>query len=264
MTLKPDEKANILIEGPIGTGKTTSLITIPDCGKELFILACEPGIHTIMGDTDPEKVHWHYISPAKTDWDTLIDNAEKMNKLPMDALQKMPGMNKHEYRQFIEVLTTLANFKCDRTGEEFGAADDWGTDRVLAIDGLSGLSKMSLQLVCGAKPIKSQPEWLCAQDNLRNFLDKVTADTKCSTVLIAHTAKKENFITGGTHLTVSTIGQALAPDVPKFFDEVIFAERRADKFWWSTVEPNIDLKSRVLPLQDEIEPDFKLIFGDGE
>lgn len=261
MTLKKDEKINVLLHGPIGTGKTTSLKTVVDCGKELFILATEPGIHTIMGATSEEKVHWHYVQPAKTPWDVLIDNAEKINKLPMSALQGLPGLNKSGYVQFIEVLSTLADFTCDRTGKNFGPVDDWGPERVLAVDGLSGISKMSLQLVCGAKPIKTQPEWGVAQDNLRNLLDKLTSDTKCSFVMLAHTARKENKLDGGTYITVSTIGQALAPDIPKFFDEVVYANRIGTKFSWSTIEGNVDLKSRILPLEEDIKPDFSQIFG---
>lgn len=263
MPIKPDEKVNVLIEGPIGSGKTTSLKTIPECGKELFILATEPGITSILSDTDESKVHWHYVPPAKTSWETLIDNAEKVNKFPMDALQKMPGLNKGDYHQFIEVLSSLANFKCDRTGKEYGPVDALGPNCVLAIDGLTGLSKMAMQLVVGAKPIKTQPEWGVAQDNLRNFLDKFTSDTLCSTVLIAHTSKKEDRLNGGFITTVDTIGQALSPDVPKFFDEVIMAVRDGDKFHWSTMEARADLKTRLLTWEENIEPTFEHFFGKG-
>lgn len=270
MTLKTNEKANILLEGPIGTGKTSSLKTIlNETDKELFVLATEPGIHTILGElaeTDKTgRVHWHYVSPAKVEWDTLLSNASQINKLPMEALQKT-NMSKSEYKQFIEVLSALADFTCQRPdcpcgNKSFGPVDSWGPERVLAIDGLTGLSKMAMDLVTGAKPIKTLPEWGVAQDNLRRLLDKLTTDTACSFVLIAHMDKKQNQITGGTYLTVSTLGQALAPDIPKFFDEVIYAYRQGDGFFWSTVEANTDLKSRILPLEEEITPTFAHFFG---
>lgn len=270
--LKPGEKANILIEGTIGTGKTTSLLTIlTETDRELFIMATEPGIHTIMtGLTEEQdaRLHWHYVPSASTDWDILIENAELVNKLPMDALQKC-SMNRSEYQQFIQVYAGLADFTCQKPNcacgnKSFGPVDSWEADKVLTVDGLSGLNKMSADLTCGAKPIKTQPEWGVMQDNLRRMLDKLTSDTKCSFVLIAHMDRNKDELTGGTYLTVSTLGQKLAPDIPKFFDEVIYAYRQGAKFFWSTTETKTDLKSRILPLTDEITPTFKHFFGEPE
>lgn len=269
MPLRSDEKVNILLEGQIGTGKTSALKTILETtDKELFILACEPGIHTIMNEVPKEhqdRLHWHYVPPATTDWDILIDNAEKVNKLPMDALQKA-NMHRSDYQQFIQILSAMANFTCQKPdcacgNKEHGAVDSWDASRVIAIDGLTGLSKMAMDLVVGAKPIKTQPEWGVAQDNLRRFLDKMTSDTKCSFVLIAHMDKKIDQVNGGSYLTVSTLGQALAPDIPKFFDEVIYVYREGEKYFWSTVESRTALKSRLLPVSDEIKPTFAHFFG---
>ena len=43
-------KYNILLVGPIGTGKTTALRSIvEECNKKLFVIATEPGIENILG-----------------------------------------------------------------------------------------------------------------------------------------------------------------------------------------------------------------------
>jgi len=259
-------KYNVLLEGAIGTGKTTALKTIVDeTDKELFIIATEPGIDKILGETDPERVHWHYISPAKMDWETLLRNAHSVNSLTMDVLQKTPGQNRFEYQQFIEVLNTCANFVDDRTGKEFGMIDDFGEDKVLAIDGLSGLSDMAMHLVVGPKPIRSLPEWLVAQTTLLSFIKKLCSDTKCSFVLISHITREKDEVTGGTIITVSTLGKALAPEIIKPFDEIIYAYRDGTKFMWSTSQHDVDLKSRALPLSSELQPRFGQLFnGEGK
>ena len=111
-------KVNALIVGPIGTGKTHSLRTlVEECGKELFVIATEPGIETILGDLPKDKCHWQYIPQAKTSWQTLIENAEDLNSYSLDVLAKRPSKNKNKYLQFLQVLNALANFTDDRTGE---------------------------------------------------------------------------------------------------------------------------------------------------
>lgn len=258
------EKYNVLLLGSIGTGKTYSLHTLLNAGLELFIQSIEPGIETTMkqwekAGVDMKRVHYNYIPPAHTDWDVLRINAKQTNSLDMAGLQKVTSSNKSDYIQFLEVVDSLANFK-DQHGQEFGPVDEWGPDRALAMDGLSGLSRMSRQLVVGAKPIMTQPEWGVAQQNLLNLIMKCTDDTKCSFILISHASRKDDLITGGSHITVSTLGQALAPELVKPWDEVIYTHRRGGEFLWSTIESDVDLKTRSLEFTDEIKPDFAQLF----
>lgn len=258
-------KHNILLEGAIGTGKTTSIKTILDhTDKEVFIIATEPGIEAILGSTDKSRCHWHYISPAKTDWDTLIRNAKQVNTLTTDVLQKTPGQNRHEYQQFLELLATCANFVDDRTGEEFGMVDDWDESRVLIIDGLSGLSDMARNLSVGPKIILSLPEWLIAQQVILTFIKKLCADCGSNFILISHIAREKDEVTGGTTITVSTLGKALAPEIIKPFDEIVYTYKDGNKFRWSTMEGDVELKSRKLPMGSELEPDFGQLFNGEE
>lgn len=253
-------KFNVLLLGTIGTGKTTSIRSLVDAGLEVFVLATEPGIHTILGDIPPEKLHWKYITPAKTSWDTLLKNARMVNSYSMEQLQKMASPTRAEYGQFYEVIEACNDFVCDRTGESFGDTEDFGPERAFVIDGLSGLSQMAMDLVCGAKPIKSLPEWLVAQDNLHRFISKLCSDLKCTFVLLSHVEREKDELTGGTFLTVSTLGQKLAPKLLKPFDEVVLAYKDGTDFRWSTTRSGVDLKSRTLPLSDEIEPGFEQLF----
>lgn len=269
--IKPDQKVNVILMGEIGTGKTSALRTIiRETDKKLYVIATEPGIHTILNELaeelgDEDRLHWAYCPPASTPWEILIRTAGQVNRMASDQLQKAQ-MSKSDYQQFIELLGLLANFKCERPGcpcgnKEHGPVDDFGPDIVLAIDGLSGLSRMVMDLVTGARPLKTLPDWGIAQDTMRRLLDKLTNDTDCSFVLVAHLEKKQDLVNGGTHLTVSALGQALSGDIPKNFDEVIYCHRDDDKFYWSTTESKIAVKTRCLPFNDEIKPTFAHYFG---
>ncbi len=252
-------KINTILQGPTGSGKTFSLRTLVEAGLELFVIATEPGIENVLGDLPEERCHWHYIPPAVPEWGVMIDSANKINTQPQEVLQKSTG-NRIEYRQFIEFLNCCANFSDDRTGECFGAIDDWDTSRVIAVDGMSGLSIMAMDLVCGNKPAKTMADWGMAMDNLERLITKLSCGTKCSFVLTAHLDRELDEISGGTKVTVSTLGRKLAPKIPRFFDEVVQTTRDGNKFYWSTAESGSDLKARKLKISDNLAPSFVQLF----
>lgn len=252
-------KVNTLIQGPIGTGKSHSLRSIVDLGMELFVISTEPGIEHLLGDTDPERCHWHYIAPANPDWDIMIKSADQINTWEQKDLQASKG-NRLEYRQFIEFLGTCANFTCDRTGQQFGPVDNFGLDRCLAWDGLTGLSTMALDLVCGNKPIKTIADWGMAMDNLERIINKALVSTRCSFVMTAHVEREIDEVFGGTKINVSTLGRKLAPKIPRFFDEVVQAVRAGDQFHWSNMDNGVDLKKRLLPFGEDLKPNFHLLY----
>jgi hypothetical protein len=251
-------KTNTLLMGPIGTGKTHALKTLLDLGLEVFVLSLEPGIEHVLGDTPPSQCHWKKIFPAVTDFETFRRSLHKASMLTMEQLQRAPG-NKADCLQLLEVIDACNDFVCDRTGESFGALDSWGEDRVFAVDGLTGLSQMCSDLIVGDKLIKTQPEWGTAMELVYRTISLWASATKCSFVLLSHIARETDEVTGGTKITLSTLGNKLAPRIPPIFDEVITTTRQGRKFVWSNMENGYDLKGRRLPF-GEYTPDFAHIF----
>ena len=43
------------------------------------------------------------------------------------------------------------------------------------------------------------------------------------------------------------------------FSDVVMAKRLGREFYWDTIDPLADLKTRNLPLADKISPDFAAI-----
>lgn len=253
---------NMLLAGGTGSGKTHSIRTLLEAGLEVFVLFTEPG-QEVLGDLGCEdKLHWHYIPPANVDFTAMIDSAKKINTLNFDALAKLPAINKQKYSQFIQVLESLHDFPCDRCGSKFGDVTTWGTNRVLVIDSLSGLNIMAMDLVVGSKPTKSMSDWGVAMDNLERLIQKLCTDTACHFVLTAHVEPEKDEETGRTSLMVSTLGRKLAPRMPRFFSDVVHAQRAGDKFSWSTATVNADLKARNLPIATGLKPDFHQIVAE--
>lgn len=246
---------NMLLMGPTGTGKTYSIRTLVNAGITPFCVFTEPGFE-VLGDIPPEKLHWRYIKPADQPWQAMIDNAEKLNALSFKTLAEMAPTDKRNFHQFVDLLGALNNYKCDRDGKSYGDVCTWNTDRALVIDGLSGVSIMAMRLWVGSKSLLNQGDWGVAMTNLESFVQKLCMDTQCNLVLIAHSERELDEVSGGSKIMVSTLGRKLAPKIPRYFSDVVMAVRDGNKFSWSTAVSGADLKARNLPIADGISPDF--------
>ena len=249
---------NVMLVGATGAGKTYSLRTLLKVEgiKHVGVIFTEPGMETV-GDLGCEQgLHWHYIPPAQVDWGSMIDSAKKINALSFEQLTKLKDINKGAHGQFVEFLSTCQNFTCDRCGQSFGDVSTWGTDSVLAVDSLSGLNIMAMDLVVGSKPVKSMSDWGVAMDNLERLLQKLCTDTTCHFILTAHLERQVDEVNGGIQLMASTLGKKLGPRVPRFFSDVVLCQKKGTEFTWSTATLNVDLKARNLSLGDHLPPDF--------
>lgn len=252
----PSHGFNFLLIGPSGSGKTYSIRTLVEAGVTPFVLATEPGVSNVLGDIPPEQLHWHYLPAATESWSALMDKADKINRLTFEGLSKLSAVNKSEYGQIMRFYAQCNNFICQRTGEEFGDVAQWGPDRVLVVDSLSGLARMAMKCVVGGKPTKAPGEWGVAMDMLDDIIVKLCMDTRCHLAFTAHPEKERNEITGGIELMASSLGQKLSPQIPKYFDEVVAARREAGAFFWSTTADGYNLKNRLLPDGDRLPPSY--------
>lgn len=257
---------NVLIEGPTGSGKTTSIATAVDYGYEVFVQMLEPGMESLLGywvdkgKAIPPNLHWNYIQPTVSDLDAMITAATSVNTLNHADLAKMQDHNRGKYNKYIDLMRNLNGFVDERTGQNFGRVLDWGTDRVLAFDGLTGLSRAAMSMAVGGKPVKSQAEWGIAQDQVEKLLLYLTDSCRCHFILLSHIERETDVVLGGSKITVSTLGKALPPKIPPMFSDVALAVRDGDKFYWDTANTQADLKTRNLPIKANIAPDFGQIF----
>jgi AAA domain len=257
---------NVLLMGPSGTGKTHSIGTLADLGVEVFYLALESGMESLLGYwTDrgkpiPPNLHWHKVAAPTASFTDMIQNAKNINLLNLDALAKMTDPNKSKHNQFVSLLEALNNFPDDRTGEKFGPVNLWDQSRVLVIDGMTGLAEAAMALVIGGKAVRNQSDWGIAQDQVTKITRMLCDNCPCHFVFIAHVERETDAVLGGVKLMVSTLGKAIAPKFPSMFSDVILAERSGEKWTWNTASPMADVKTRNLPIKSDNEPNFKLIF----
>lgn len=266
MTKQTLEGFNVVIMGAAGTGKTHSIGTLVDTGLEVFYLALENGLESLLGYyTDrnlpiPDNLHWHRVASKKASFRAFLDVAKKINVLDQKTLASSVDVNKKEYDGFLKIIESLNNFVDDRTGKEYGGVDSWDTNRVLVIDGLSGINRTAMQLVVGGKAMKSQPDWGIAQNQVETLIVMLCEEVSCHFVLLAHVEREVDQISGGVKLMISTLGQKLAPKLPSLFTDIILTVRDGTNWYWDTVNPQADTKTRSLPMTSKNPQNFKAIY----
>jgi hypothetical protein len=258
---------NVLLMGPSGTGKTFSIGTLVDLGVDVFYLALESGMESLLGywkdegKPIPPNLHWHKLAAPSADFTQMIANAKNINILNLDALAKMSDPNKSKHNQFISLLEALNNFPDDRTGEKFGPVNSWDQSRVLVVDGATGISQCAMALVVGGKAVRNQSDWGIAQDQVEKLVRMLCDNCPCHFILLAHVERETDAVLGGVKLMVSTLGKALAPKFPAMFSDVILSTRSASAWHWDTASSLADVKTRNLPIKSDNAPDFSLILS---
>lgn len=261
----------ILLEGPSGAGKTHALGTLVDWAakqsppREVFVLFTENGLETLKGYwTDrklevPKNLHWHVIRTPALSLSSLLDGAKKVGDLTYEALTKSVDYDRGKNNPWEKFLRVLTDFPDDRTGQRYGNIGDWGPDRILANDSLSETANACMRMVIGNKPTASQPDYGVSQTNLLNWIRYMTQSFRGTFVMTAHVQRQTNEITGATQLMTKSIGKALADDLPPLFSETIYCLREGTNWYWDTAAPNVDTKTRYLPIASKIRPDFAQI-----
>jgi hypothetical protein len=258
---------NVLLMGPAGAGKTHSIGTLVDAGVEVFYMALEPGLESLLGYyTDrglpvPANLHWHTIAAPSASFADMIDSATKINTMSFESITKMVDPNRNKYNQFIGLLSALNDFPDDRTDKKYGPVNLWGADKALVIDGLSGLNRAAMSLVVGGKPVKNQADWGIAQDQVEKIISLLCNNCPAHFILIAHVERETDQVMGGVKITVSTLGVKLAPKLPPMFSDVILCTRQGDKWTWDTASALADVKTRNLPILATNPPTFAPIMA---
>lgn len=249
-----------LLIGATGTGKTHSLRTYLEMGSamKLFAIYTEPNGPEVNDDLPRDQYHFRYIPAVAPNWDAMLELAQKIHTLSFDSLSKFQDPNRKLYTEFLDLLTCLSNFKCDCCGKEWGPVDKFPVKCALAIDSLSGINPMAMNLVVGGKPVKAPGDWAIAMTAINNLITRLTA-IHAPVCVTAHVERETDEATGAMTLMASTLGRKLAPVLPRFFSDTILAKRDGTKYTWSTAATGVDLKARNLPLGEGLEPSFKPI-----
>lgn len=251
LNLAPDALGfNTLLLGAPGSGKTSSIVTLAQAGLEVFVAFTEQGIGnlkkamTLHNLTEEERglIHYAYIKPGRGSFKKLAKGATEVNRAA--EFGRMVAGNRKDHSQFIDLLDLCSDF-VDQNGESFGAVDEWGAERILVVDGMSGLNDMCMSLVVGDKPVKTLQDWGVAIDQLDKFV-KQCCNLLCCFGLLSHMEQEKDEVTGRMIVTASALGRKLGASIGRHFQDVILTSKGKGKYQWATDDSRIELKHSYL------------------
>ena len=252
---------NTLLFGPPGTGKTYAIASLVATGLDVFYLALENGLPSLLaafGKAEvPANLHWHVVEPPKAGTEQFLKQVSKLNKLSYAALCEYVDPNRSNYNQMELLAMQLNNFFDMRTGKEFGSVESWGNDKVLVIDGLSGVADAATKNITGGRLMVNKNEYIAIQGQILTLVNLLARQCTCHFVLLAHIDKEVDEVTGGRKLFPALPGQKAIPKLLSAFNNVVMTGREGTKWYWDTLNSQADLRVLSLPMQAKLAPDFR-------
>lgn len=219
-----DEPIKALYIGDSGTGKTGSLVSLVKAGYKLGIIDLDVGVpilkRFIMRDC-PEKLSAVKVIQLR---DEYAVNA--MNQLKV----------KGQPRAFVNTAKFTTKWDDDTVPAE------WGKDWIFVLDSLSTLGKAAHAWAESVNPAAKEPRtWFyAAQTAIENYVALLTGPQfRTNVLVITHVTWDEDH-QGMKKGYASSIGKALGPQLPKYFNNLILAES-------SGMGKNVQRKIRTFP-----------------
>lgn len=243
--------------GDSGTGKTGSLVPLVKDGYKLRILDLDNGLdffQKLVEKECPDKI-------GNVDYETRRDKVKASPGGPILA-----GAAK----AFTDSLALMTKWSDGTTPAE------WGGDTIFVLDSGSAYGRAAYAWAKGMNPTAKDPrQWyFSAQQAFEDTVAMLTDEAfNCNVIFISHVNYKE--VIEGVHKGyINTIGTALGPVIPRYFNTLILAEQSGTgKNTRRTIKtlptPLVDLKNPVsfelpdtLPLETGMSTIFKALRGE--
>lgn len=249
-----NDYTKLLIEGDSGSGKTGALTSLVAAGYKLRILDFDNGLDTLKQfvlKECPDKID-------NIEFRTIIDKRKSSAAGPI-----IDGMPK----AFIEATKMLDHWKYkDESGElvDFGVPSEWGPDTILVIDSLTRMSDAAfdwrLSLVVNTGKYDMRAVYGDAQDAIEATLALFQSDNfKTNVIVISHIRYMER-VDGLTKGYPKSVGSALSPNIPTYFNSVAQFETSAGgkRTLKTTATALLDLKN---PAPFKMEKEYPIATG---
>lgn len=221
----------MLLEGDSGSGKTGALTSLVAAGYLLRVLDMDNGLETL-------KTYASKDCPANlgsVEFRTLRDRYKASASGPV-----IDGQPK----AFIDALKMLDKWKYDDV--DLGPPATWGPEAILVVDSLTFLSDAAFAwaqaINVGAKDPR---QWYGqAQDAIEKVLALLTSPSFETNVIVISHIKYVEREDGTTKGYPTSVGSALSPIIPRYFNSVALCQTKGGRRTLQTqATAMIDLKN---------------------
>lgn len=224
----------LLLMGDSGTGKTGSLISLVKAGYQLRILDADNKLVTgilphLVRDQCPDKMKNIQYEVVRNKWKASDQGPTLGGVAP--AFAKM-----------VKLLDKWS---------DGSRPSDWGLDTICVVDSLSFVADAAFEYAQSMNPGAKEPrQWFySAQQLVENLLAMLTAESFAThLIVITHVVWVER--PDGLRGYPNSIGKALAPTLPSYFDNVLLTKtsgygEKARREILTVPEAMVDLKTPV-------------------
>lgn len=203
----------MLLIGDSGTGKTGALASLAKAGYKLHILdmdnKVQTGILPVILKSDAAAM-------------ANIDYVACRDKLKASALGPIPDGQPQAYAKALAYMDKWIDGSIPKT---------WGPEHIFVLDSLTFFSDAAFAWAKGMNPSAKDPrQWFyTAQSAVEDSLSLLTGeDFNTNVIVISHVTWVDR-MDGTTKGYPSSVGKALGPTIPSYFDNMVQCETVAMK-----------------------------------
>jgi hypothetical protein len=204
------EFTKLLFIGNSGAGKTGALTSLVAAGYKIRIIDLDSGLEAL-------------INHVREECPDNLDNIEYQtfrDRIKMTAQGPRVKGSPTAYTSTLEAL--------ERWPDDGSDPATWGKDYILVVDSLTNVGRAAFQWARAINPTSKDPrQWYkVAQDLIEDLIANLTSDDfRTNVIVISHVDMGEN-ASGQLKGFVSSIGKALGPKLPRFFNTLILSETK--------------------------------------
>lgn len=200
-------RTKLLLMGASGSGKTGALASLANAGHKLVIADFDEGLDALVAYTKPDcRKNIHYLSFSDS---RKLIGAKMVVDMPKAIPNFMSAMNNWEGLGAIAKLDSSYTFVLDSLSF-FGSS---ALNFVLAMSGKASSANIP------------QQSWGEAQRIVEETLAMITSnEVKCNVIITAHIKFLEDESGAIIKGLPSTLGKALSPKIPAYFNTVVLAQ----------------------------------------
>lgn len=205
----------LLLTGDSGSGKSGAIASLVAAGYKLRILDMDNGL-------DPLKTY------ATRECPSLVGNVE-FRTLRDNYKATAAGPKVDKARAFVDALKMLDHWKYDDV--DLGKPSDWGPECICILDSLSFFSDAAFDWAEGMNPTAKDPrQWFySAQQAVESTLALLTSGSFKTNVIVTAHVRYTIGEDGRNKGYPNSIGSALGPTIPRYFNHWAQCENRAGK-----------------------------------